>query len=76
MDLKQTLADISRFPVEDRIRLVEAIWDGIADEPSAFEPTDSQKEELARRVAQDDADPVGGIPWEDVKAEGLKRVRR
>ncbi|NOT01143.1 MAG: hypothetical protein HOP29_11000 [Phycisphaerales bacterium] len=35
--------------------------------------TESQRVELDRRIAEMDADPAAGIPWEVVKAELRKR---
>ena len=35
MDLSTTISEINSLSVDDRIRLVEAVWDGIALEPTA-----------------------------------------
>jgi putative addiction module component (TIGR02574 family) len=36
--------------------------------------TDLQRQELNRRVAEDDASPEDAIPWEQVKAHILGRL--
>jgi putative addiction module component (TIGR02574 family) len=36
--------------------------------------TDEQRKELSRRAEEADADPEGGEPWEQVKAEILKEL--
>jgi putative addiction module component (TIGR02574 family) len=73
MRMKQDLvAEILALPVEDRVRLVEAIWDSISAVPEALPLTDWQKEELDRRLAEVEADPDGGSTLEEVFA----RIRR
>jgi hypothetical protein len=52
-----SLADILELPVPERIRLVEEIWDSIAEIPEAVPLTD----------------PDTGSPWADVKARILAR---
>jgi putative addiction module component (TIGR02574 family) len=71
--MKQDLvAQILALPVEDRVRLVEAIWDSISALPEALPLTDWQKEELDRRLAELEADPETGSSLEEVFA----RIRR
>ena len=64
---------IDRLPREERLVLVQEIWDSIAAEPSAL-LSEAQKQELGRRVAEDNASPDDVIPWEQVRAEA--RIRR
>jgi putative addiction module component (TIGR02574 family) len=73
MRMKQELvAEILALPVEDRVRLVEAIWDSISAVPEALPLTDWQKEELDRRLAELEANPDAGLSLEEVFA----RIRR
>jgi putative addiction module component (TIGR02574 family) len=76
MDVSSTLAEIASLPVDDRIQLVEAIWDTIASEPGQPELTDAQKKELERRLEAQAASPGAGVPWEEVRAQALARARR
>ncbi len=67
--MKQELvAEILALPVEERVRLVEAIWDSIAAVPEALPLTDWQKKELDRRLAELEADPDAGSTLEEVFA--------
>ena len=66
------VAEILALPVEDRVRLVEAIWDSISAVPESLPVADWQKEELDRRLAQLEADPHAGSSMEEV----LARIRR
>ena len=76
MDLSTTLTEIASLSVDERIRLVEAIWDSIAAEPGKLELTEAQKQELERRLAAHAASPTEVVPWEEVKAQALARARR
>jgi len=61
-----------RLSIPERIRLVEEIWDTIAEENEAFELTDAQKQELDRRLELANKDPNRGRTWDDIKAEFMK----
>ena len=45
-----TMASILKLPIEDRIRLVEDIWDSIAADQLALDLTEAQKAELDKRL--------------------------
>jgi len=71
--MKQDLvAEILALPIDDRVRLVEAIWDSISAVPDAITLTDWQKRELDKRLAEYEADPDAGSTLEEVFA----RIRR
>jgi putative addiction module component (TIGR02574 family) len=73
MHMKQEfVAEILALPVQERVRLVEAIWDSISAVPEALPLTQWQREELDRRLAEFEADPEAGSTLEDVFA----RIRR
>ena len=65
------LAEVLKLPVDERLKLVESIWNSIADFPDSLELTASQKEELDRRLGEYEADPTAGISWPDLKAQIL-----
>lgn len=73
MDMKQDLvAEILALPVEDRVRLVEAIWDSISAVPEALPLTEWQKQELDHRLDDLEKNPDAGSTLEEVFA----RIRR
>lgn len=76
MDLPTVLAEVDSWPVEDRIRLVQEVWDRIADQGRGPELADAMKAELDRRLAAHASDPAAAVPWEQVEAEALDRLRR
>jgi putative addiction module component (TIGR02574 family) len=67
---------IDRLTVDERIALVQAIWDSIAAEVERAPLTDEQKAEIDRRLAAHRANPQAAIPWEQVEAEALARFRK
>jgi putative addiction module component (TIGR02574 family) len=67
---------IDRLSVADRLRLVEAIWDSIAAEVERTPVTEAERQEIDRRLAAHRASPQAAVPWEQVEAEALARLRR
>ena len=76
--MSQTLQvlGIDRLSVEDRLRLVQEIWDSIAAEVEQSPLTEAQRQEVDRRLAAHRANPQAAIPWEQVEAEALSRLRQ
>lgn len=64
---------IDRLALEERVTLVEEIWDSIAESPP-LPLTDAQRAELEQRYAEDEASPDDVTPWEQVRASTLSRL--
>lgn len=62
-----SIADILELPVQERIRLVELIWDSIAAVPEAVEVSPALKAELEARLVEFEANPEAGYSWDQVK---------
>jgi putative addiction module component (TIGR02574 family) len=62
-----TASDIAEMPIQQRIQLVEDIWDSIAEMPEAIEIPEWHKKELDERLKAYHANPSEGSPWNDVK---------
>ena len=70
MSMKQvSVADILELPVQERIHLVEIIWESIAAFPQAIEVSPELKTELNARLADFERDPEAGYSWDQVKAQ-------
>ena len=67
---------LDRLSIADRIALVQEIWDSIAAEVERSPLTEEQRQEVDRRLAAHRANPQAAIPWEQVEAEALARLRR
>lgn len=65
---------IDRLPIEERLALVEQIWDSIAADSAAVPLTQAQRAELQKRIEEDDARPDDVTPWEQIKASTLSRL--
>lgn len=64
-----SVADILELPVQERIHLVEMIWESIAAFPQAIEVSPELKSELNARLAEFERDPEAGYSWDQVKAQ-------
>jgi len=53
--------------VEERLELLERLWDSLVDTPERIPLTNAQKEELDRRLDDFERDPSIGIPWDEVR---------
>jgi len=67
---------IDQLTREERLALVQEIWDTIAREQQPPLLTEAQRQEIERRVAEDDANPEDVVPWEQVKAQALARFHK
>lgn len=62
-----TLSEILKLSVDERIQLVEDIWDSIAADPRDLAIPDEHLEELDRRLDEAAANPGQGWPWSEVR---------
>ncbi len=67
---------IDRFGPQDRLALVQEIWDSLAADLEQMPLSEAQRQEVDRRLAAHRAKPQAAIPWEQVEAEALARLRR
>ena len=61
-----------KLPVDERIKLVEELWDSIASDQKALPLTDEQKAELDKRLDAYDADGNRGR----LATESITEIRR
>ena len=70
IDIDQTLTELTALPIQDRLRVVESLWDSIpADSPVDVSP--EQRAELQRRIAAHEHSPEQLLTWDEV----LDRLR-
>ncbi len=74
MDLKTVLTEVQSWPDEDRLRLIEEVWDGLSGEGDETELTEDLKDLLDRRLAALDSDPGNVVTWDEIK-EYVRRPR-
>lgn len=63
--------DIEALTPEERLSLLEQLWDSLATQPEAVPLTQAQRAELDRRLDDLEAEGPVGIPWDEV----LSRIR-
>ncbi len=74
MDLKTVLTEIQSWPAQDRLRLIEEVWDRLSDEACEPELSDDLKDLLDRRLAALGSDPGNVVTWDQIK-EYVRRPR-
>lgn len=67
----QLLEAAKRLSLGERVDLVEAIWDSIADEADQLPLTPEQIRILDARLAEHQASPLAGEGWDELRARLL-----
>lgn len=67
--------NLKNLSPEEKLRLLEELWDSLAADPAAVPLTDWQRRELDRRLDELDREGPTGIPWERVLSEIEGRSR-
>jgi putative addiction module component (TIGR02574 family) len=73
-----TLQDlgIDRMSVDERLALVQAIWDSIAESRERPALTHGLRDELDRRLADHEENPAEIVSWDDVRAAAINRLKQ
>ena len=73
-DFSSVLSAAQQLPEQDRLRLIDALWETVPPESEApF--SDEWACEIERRVAQLDAGTAKTVPWSQIRDEALARIR-
>jgi len=67
--------NIGDLSPEERLRLIEELWDSLNDESETVPLTDAQREELDRRLDELERSGPEGIPWDQVLQQIRSRPR-
>ena len=73
--ISKSALNIGEMSPEERLRLIEELWDSLNETPETVPLTNAQREELDRRL--DDLERSGpeGIPWDQVLQQIRSRSR-
>ncbi len=63
--------DIASLSLEERLRLLDELWESLSQTPEASRMTLAQRDELDRRLDKLDREGPMGIAWEEV----VRRIR-
>lgn len=70
VDVAQTIDELRGLSVDDRLKVVEAVWDSLPEE-AAVPISAGQRAELDRRLDAHEANPDQVLTWDQV----LERLR-
>ncbi len=66
--------DIDHLNAEEKLELIEVLWESLVADPTSIPVTDAQKEMLDRRIAELESGNAETIPWEEVRARIQKEL--
>jgi putative addiction module component (TIGR02574 family) len=66
------VAEILKLPAEERLRLVELIWDSLAAKPSDVPLSDAHRAVIDERVAEHGRSPDDVVSREEVLAQARR----
>jgi len=73
--VKMPRLDLDRLSTRQKLALIERLWVSIEDDD--LPPlTKEEREELDRRIAEVDSGKVKAVPWEKVRKQLQRRLRR
>jgi putative addiction module component (TIGR02574 family) len=72
MSIDSLLEAAKQLSPDDRIRLVEQMWNSVAENDSPVELSLEQKAELDRRLDRLDRERPSGQSWDSLKSELLR----
>jgi len=61
------LIDIDKLDTDQRLALIEELWESLRVNPEGVPVSEEQKKELDRRLDRLESDKAPGIPWEAVR---------
>lgn len=73
MDVQAVFAVVNSWPAEDRVRLLEHIWDNLADEHVSPAISDKLRADLDRRCDELDRHTDDVVQWQAVEARACQR---
>ena len=61
------LIDIDKLDTDQRLQLIEELWESLRVNSEGTPVSEEQKKELDRRLDRMESDEAPGIPWEAVR---------
>lgn len=61
------LDELLALPVEERLAIASAIWDSLAETPSAVPVPEWHRDVIEQRLSEDDTDTSQGESWPDLR---------
>ena len=70
---KVNLRELPNLPVDERLRLIDALWESLRQSPVDLALSPEQEQELDRRWRAYQDNPDAGSPWPEVRDRMLSR---
>ncbi|HXU45851.1 MAG TPA: addiction module protein [Thermoanaerobaculia bacterium] len=64
--------DLDRLSTDERLGLLERVWESLSQEPEAVPLTEGQKRDLDARLDELESQGPDGLTWEDVVQEARR----
>ncbi len=74
MNAEPLLETFRKLTASEKIRLVQQMWDEIAEEASHLPLSDAQRQLLDERIDEHEANPDDVEPWDQVRNEILRKL--
>ncbi len=68
IDMTATLNQIAAWPIDERLELVQQVWNHIADSDWQPSLSEEQQRELDRRLSALEANPDDVITWDEIES--------
>lgn len=68
------IKDILKLSVDERIDLVQTIWDSIAEDSEVSEISEEHKKILDKRLEAHQNNPQDIVSWDEVKKNARKKM--
>lgn len=72
---KASALNIAALSRDEKLELLDRLWESLSQDPEALPLTSSQREELDRRLDELDAEGPTGLSWDEVVAQARARPR-
>ena len=74
MSAEPIIETFRKLSATEKIRLVQQLWDEIAEEASRLPLTESQRRRLDERIDEHEANPADVEPWEEAREDILRKL--
>jgi putative addiction module component (TIGR02574 family) len=71
--MPKPIIEIEKLSPEERLRLIEELWESLRMKPDAIPLTPAQRQELDRRLDEYERGETETTPWSQVKRRVLER---
>jgi putative addiction module component (TIGR02574 family) len=64
---KNLIETLLHLPPEERVSIIESLWDSLVKEPASIPMPDWHRNVLDERIVEDEADDTPGESWSDLR---------